>query len=135
MGHSVRAWVRSSLGTAIFGLSEILGRFGLGRVWFGSGRFRVIQFLVKYARHAKISNFVKNFRPNMVRFGSIRISDLLSGEHIPSVGSGMDPGSLVQISGLESVFPGLPTWKQIKILITNYCNKRYTHKFLPITKP
>ena len=68
----------------MFGLSDISGRFGLGRVWFGSDRFRVNQFLMKYARHAKTSNFVENF------------------------GSGMGPGHSVRVSGLGSVLSGLP---------------------------
>ena len=61
MGHLVRVRVGLSLGRVMFGLSDISDRFSLGRVWFGSGRFRVNQILVKYARHAKTSNFVENF--------------------------------------------------------------------------
>ena len=61
MGHLVRVWVGSSSGWVMFGLNDVSGRFGSGRVWFGSGRFRVNQFLVKYARNAKTSNFVENF--------------------------------------------------------------------------
>jgi len=108
MGHSIRVRVGSSSGWVIFGLNEISGRFGLGRVWFGSGRFRLNQFLVKYACHAKTSNFVENFGSGMVRFGSIRVSSALSGEHISSVGSGMGPGRSVRVSSLGSVLPGLP---------------------------
>ena len=63
--------------------------------------------MAKYARRAKTSNFVENFRSNMVRFGSIRISGPLSGEHVSNVGSGMGSGSSVQVSGLESVLPDL----------------------------
>ena len=99
MGHSVRVRVGSSSDWVIFGLSDILGHFGLGRVWFGSGRFRVNQFLVKYACHAKTSNFVENFGSGMVRVGSIRVSGPLSGEHTSGVGSGMDPGHSVRVSG------------------------------------
>jgi len=36
----------------MFGLTDISGYFGLGRVWFRSGRFGVNQVLVKYTRHA-----------------------------------------------------------------------------------
>ena len=89
MGHSVRVWFGSSSGWVMFGLNDISGRFGLGRVWFGSGRVRVNQFLVKYTRHAKTSNFVKKFGSGMVRFGSIRVSGPLSGKHISGVGSSM----------------------------------------------
>jgi len=39
--YSVRVRVRSSLGRVMLGLSDILGRFGLGRAWFGSGQFQV----------------------------------------------------------------------------------------------
>jgi len=42
--------------------------FGLDRVWFSSGRFRVNQFLVKYARPAKTNNFVEYFGSDMVHF-------------------------------------------------------------------
>ena len=107
MGHSVRVRVGSSSGWVMFGLSDISGCFGLGRVWFGSGRFRVNQFLVKCTRHAKTSNFVENFGSGMVRVGSIRVSGPLSGEHISGVGSGMGPGHSVRVSGLGSVLPGL----------------------------
>ena len=30
-------WVGLSSGRVMFGLNDISGRFGLGRVWFGSG--------------------------------------------------------------------------------------------------
>ena len=99
MGYTVRVWVGLSSGWVMFGLNDISGRFDLGRVWFGSGRVWVNQFLIKYNRHAKRSNFVKNFGSGMVRFGSIRISGPLSGEHISSVGSGMGPGRSVRVSG------------------------------------
>ena len=69
MGHSVRVRIGSSLGRVMFGLNEISGRFGLGRVWFSSGQFLVNQFLVKCACHAKTSNFVENFR---VEYGLVR---------------------------------------------------------------
>ena len=82
----------------MFGLNEILDRFGLGRVLFGLDRFRVNQFLVKYTCRAKTSNFVENFGSSMVRFGSIRISSPLSGKHISGVKSGMGPGRSVRIS-------------------------------------
>ena len=91
----------------MFGLGGISSRFDLGQAWFGSGRFRVNQFLVKYARNAKTSNFVENFGSGMVRVGSIWVSGPLSGEHISGVGSGMGPGSSVRVSDLESVLPGL----------------------------
>ena len=99
MGHSVPARVGSSSGQVMFRLSDISGRFGLGRVWFGSGRFRVNQFLAKYVRHAKTSNFVENFGLGMVRLGSIRVSSPLSGEHISGVESGMGLGHSVRVSG------------------------------------
>ena len=86
----------------MFGLSDISGLFGLGRVWFSSYRFRVNHF-VKYTHHAKTSNFVENFGSGMVRFGSIRVSGPLSGER----NSGMSPGRSVRVSGLASVLPGL----------------------------
>lgn len=43
MGHSVQIWVGVSLGRSCFWLSDVLGwvglgRFGLGRVNFGSGQ-------------------------------------------------------------------------------------------------
>ena len=72
--------------------------------------FRVVsvnKFLIKYNRHAKRSNFVKNFGSGMVRFGPIRVSGPLSDEHISGVGSGMGPGRSVRISGLGSILPGL----------------------------
>ena len=102
MGHSVRVWVGPSSSWVMFGLNEILDHFGLSRVWFSSGRFWVNQFLVKYACHAKTSNFVENFGSGMVRFGAIQVSGQLSG-----VGSGMDPSRSVRISGLGSVLPDL----------------------------
>ena len=80
------------------------GRFGLDRVWLSSGRFRVNQFLVKYALHAKTSNFVENFESGMVRFGSIRISGPLSGEHISSVGSEYGSGSFCSGFGSQVNF-------------------------------
>jgi len=83
MGHSVRVLVGSSSGRVMFGLSDISGRFGLGRVWFSSDRFWVNQFLMKCAHHAKTSNFVENLGSGMVRAGSIRVS----GEHISGLGS------------------------------------------------
>jgi len=103
MGHSVRVWVGPSLGWVMFGLSDILGCFGLGWVWFGSGGFWVNQFLIKYACHAKTSNFVENFSSGMIRFGSIRVSNPLSGEHISDVESSMGPGLSIRVSGLGSV--------------------------------
>jgi len=107
MGHTVRVWVGLSSSWVMFRLNDISGRFGLGRVWFGSGRVRVNQFLVKYTRHAKTRNFVKNFGSGMVRFASIRVSSPHSSENISSVGSGMDPGRSVRVSGLGSVLLGL----------------------------
>ena len=65
--------------------------------------------MVKYTRHAKTSNFVKNFGSGMVRFGSIGVSGPLPDEHISGVGSGMGPGRSVRVSGLGSVLPGLPS--------------------------
>ena len=79
----------------------------MGQVWLGSSRFWVNQFLVKYARHAKRSNFEENFGLGMVRHRSTRISGLLSGKHILDVGSGMDPDRSVRVSGLRSVLLGL----------------------------
>jgi len=70
MGHSVRVWVGSSSSWVMFRLNDISDRFGSGRVWFGSGQVRVNQCLVKYAPHAKTSNFVKIFRSGMVRVNS-----------------------------------------------------------------
>jgi len=107
MAHSVRVRVASNLGRIMFGLSDISGRFGLGRLWFSSGRFRVDQFLVKYARHAKTSNFVENFRSGMVRIGSMWVSGRLSGACISGVVSGMGPGHSFRISGLGSVLVSL----------------------------
>ena len=118
MGHSVRVRVGSSLDWVMFGLSDISGRFDLSRVWFGSGRFRVNQFLVKYVRHAKTSNFVENFGLCMVRVGSIWVSGPLSGEHISGVGSGMGPGHSVRVSGLGSVLPGLTVVKQLSYKVS-----------------
>jgi len=91
----------------MFGLNDILHHLGLGRVWFGSRQFQVNQFLVKHARHAKTSNFVENFGSSMAQLGSIRISGLLSGEHISGVGSGMHPSCSVRVSDLGLVLPGL----------------------------
>jgi len=93
----------------MFGLIEISGCFGLGRVWFASGQLRVNQFLVKYTCHAKTSNFVENFGSDMVRFRLIWVSGPLLGEHISGVGSGMGTGRSVRVSGFESVLPGLET--------------------------
>ena len=62
---------------------------------------------MKYARHAKTSNFAENFGSGMVRVGSIRVSGPLSGEHTSRVGSGPGPGHSVRVSGLGSVLPGL----------------------------
>ena len=81
--------------------------FRVVSVWVGYGSVRVNQFLVKYTHHAKTSNFVKTFGSGMVRFGSIRVSGPLSGDHISGVGSGMDPDRSVRVSGLGSVLPGL----------------------------
>ena len=82
MGHSVQVWVRSSSGRVIFGLSDVWSRFGLGRIWFGSGQpiFGQIQWLYQ------TSDFVENLGSSMVRFGSIRVSCPLSGEYISGVG-------------------------------------------------
>lgn len=80
-----------------------LGRFGLGRVNFGSGQLQVNRFLVQDVCHAKISNFLENFGSGMVWFGSIRVSGLFSDEPISDVGPGMGPGRLVRISDLKSV--------------------------------
>jgi len=66
----------SGTGQVMFGLSDILGHFGLGRVWFSSSRFRINQFLIKYACYAKTSNFVENFRSGMV---SVRSDQINSG--------------------------------------------------------
>jgi len=74
MGNSVQVWIGSSSGQIWIELNDISGRFGLGWVWFDSGRFRVNQFLVKYTRHAKTSNFVKKFGSGMVWCLSIRVS-------------------------------------------------------------
>ena len=60
--------------------------------------------MVKYACHAKTSNFVKNFGSGIVWFGLIRVSSLLSGEHISDVGLGMGPDHLVRVPDLGSVF-------------------------------
>ena len=105
MGHSVRVQVGSSSGRVMFGLSNISGHFGLGRVWFGW----VNQIWVRYARHAKTSNFVENFGSDMVQFESIRVSSPLSGEYILGVGLGIVPTRSVWVLGLGSVLPGLPS--------------------------
>jgi len=127
MGHTVRVWVGLSSDWVMFVLNDISGRFGLSRVWFGSGRVRVNQFLVKYTRHAKRSNFVKNFESGIIRFGSIRISGPLSGEHISGVGSVWVRVVRFQISGLGSVLSGLvrtsvddATPKKVKALLKNH---------------
>jgi len=92
MDHSVQVLVGSSLGRVMFGLSDISGRFGLGRVWFGSGGFRIRQFLVKYTRHVKTNNFVEN--SGRARFSSAQFGFQVHflGEYILDVGSGMDSG-------------------------------------------
>ena len=77
----------------MFGLNDILSRFDLGRVWFGSGRFQVNQFLAKYVRHTKTSDFVQSCGSGMVCFGSIRVLGPLSVEQISGVGSGYGSGS------------------------------------------
>jgi len=87
----------------MFGLSGISDYFSLGRVRFDSGRFRVNQFLVKCARHAKTSNFVENFGSCTIRLGSIRISGLSSDKHISDVGSDMSPGRPARVSDLSRV--------------------------------
>ena len=79
----------------------------MGRVWFGSGRFRFNQFLGKYTRHEKKSNFVEIFGSSMIRFESIRVSGPLSGEHISNDGSGIGSSHLVRVSGIELLLPGL----------------------------
>ena len=107
MGNSVRVRAGSSSGWVMFRLSDILGHFNLGLVWFDSGQFRVDQFLVKCTHHAKTRNFLKKFGWSMIRFRSIKVSGPLSGEHIMGVGSGIGPGCLVQVSGLRSVLPSL----------------------------
>ena len=99
MGHLIRVWIGLCSGWVMFRLNDISYRFGLGRVWFGSGRFRVNQFLAKHARHAKTSNFMEKFGSGMVRFGLIRVSGPLSDEHISDVGSNMGPGHSVRVSG------------------------------------
>jgi len=91
----------------MFGLSGISDRFCLGRVWFGSGRFWVNQFLVKYARHAKTSKFVKNFESVMVQFESIQISGLFFSEYISNVESNIDLNYSVQILNFRSSLLGL----------------------------
>ena len=53
----------------------------------------------------------------MVRFGSIRVSGPLSGEHILGVGSGMGPDCSVRVSGIESVLPGLEAWNDPLFLL------------------
>ena len=58
MDYSVQVRVRSSSGWVMFGLSDISGRLGLGRVWFSSSGFQVNQILVKYACHAKLKQTI-----------------------------------------------------------------------------
>ena len=94
MGHSVWIQIRLSSSQVMFRLSDISGRFGLDQVWFDLGRFRINQFLVKYVRHAKTSNFVEDFGSGMARFGSIRVLSSLPSEHISDIGSSM--GSVVR---------------------------------------
>ena len=77
-------------------------RFWIVSVWVGYGLVRVNQFLVKYACHAKISNYVENFGSGMVQFVSIRISGPLLDEPISDGGSSMNPDCSVQVSGLGS---------------------------------
>ena len=101
--------IESSSRQVMFGLNDISGCFDLSRIWFYSGGFRVNQFLVKYVRHAKISNFAENFGSSIIRFGSIRISGPLSGEHISAIGLDMGPHYSVRVSDLKSVLPGLVT--------------------------
>ena len=76
-------------GRVMFRLSDILGCFSLGRVLFDSNRFRVNQFLVKYARHAKTSNFVENSGSSIVRLWSIQVSGPFSSERISDIMSNM----------------------------------------------
>ena len=52
---------------------------------------------------------MKNFGSGMVRFGSIRVSGPLVGEHISSIWSDIGPDRSVQILNLESVLSDLGT--------------------------
>ena len=56
---------------------------------FSPDRLRVNRFLVRYACHAKISNFLETFGSSVVRLGSIPVSGPLLGEPISDVGSGI----------------------------------------------
>ena len=49
----------------------------------------------------------------MVQFGSIQVSDLLSGKTISDVGSCMDLGHLVQVLNFESILSGLIYYIQL----------------------
>ena len=82
MGHLIRVQIESSLDWVTF--------------WFG-----------QYACHAKISNFLKNFRLSIVWFGSIRVPNPLSSEPSSNVRSDMGTGRSVWILGLGSVLLGL----------------------------
>ena len=89
------------------------------RVQYGS--VRVNQFLINYACHAKTSNFIENFGSGMVRFGSIRFSGPLSGEHISDVELSIGSGRSIRISGLRSVLSYLLLLKKpSKTILTKY---------------
>ena len=97
MGNSVRygsdqVWVRSCSGQVTFEVALVWVRYGSVRVDFESSNF-----LVKYTRYAKISNFVANFGSSMIRFGLIQVLCPLSEEHILGVGSGMGSSRSVRI--------------------------------------
>ena len=74
---------------------------------FGSIDFGSTDFLVKYAYYAKISNFIKNFPSDMVRFDSTRISSLFLSEPISDIRPGMSASCVVWVSSFDLVLPGL----------------------------
>ena len=91
----------------VFRLSDIKGRFNLGRVDFNLGRLRINRFLVQCLCYANISNFVENFRSGTVRFGLIRVLGLLLDEPISNIGLVMGLGCSVHIFNLGLILSGL----------------------------
>ena len=104
MGHSVGVQVGLSFGQVMFRTKRHfeLVQFRLGELRLGS-----THFFCPISLSCKKSNFVRNFGSGMVRFGSIRVSNPLSGETVLDVGQGISSGHSVRVSGLKLVLPGL----------------------------
>jgi len=84
------------------------GRLTADQVWIASGRFgcRSFQFILQFGFHLVMDQFTSDVRIQI----SSSYFGCQFGYRSRLLGSSMDPGRSVRVSGLGSVLPGMFRW-------------------------